>query len=227
MKSQDVINLYEKYKKQYGDNAYRYISRILAEAKKIHYQDFLKNPTPKNDHEQSWKGFKGNALEKLIDHILKEEIVKFGLKLVSGKKFERTKPENLSVELQHIKKNLSVDFGKFGFHIPDVDLVIYNPDNYKVLAVLSSKSTLRERIAQSGYWNIKIKNYNLTKHIKVFFVSPDEDGNFGIDKPMNKSRAIVEVDLDGAYVMSDLPVKESHKIKTFDKFINDLKKLLK
>ncbi len=47
------------------------------------------------------------------------------------------------------------------------------------------------------------------------------------DKPMNKSRAIVEVDLDGAYVMSSLPIKESDKIKTFDKFVKDLKKLLK
>ena len=121
MTTEDVIKLYEKYKKKYGDNAYRHISKILAEAKKIHYQNFLKNPTPKNDHEQSWKGFKGNALEKLIGHILKEEIIELGLKLVSGKKFERTSPKNLSVELQHVKKNLSIDFGKFGFHIPDYE----------------------------------------------------------------------------------------------------------
>ena len=88
---------------------------------------------------------------------------------------------------------------------------------------------MRERIAQSGYWNIKIKNYGLTRHIKVFFVSPDEDGDFsnGGNKGIGKSRAIVEVDLDGAYVMTEKPVLESEKIKTFDKFIDDLKKLLK
>lgn len=99
MTIKDVINLYEKYQQRYGNDAYKHISALLSEAKAIHYRDFLKHPTPKNDHEQSWKGFKGNAL--------------------------------------------------------------------------------------------------------------------------------VEVDLDGAYVMTEQPVIESKKVKTFDKFINDLKKLLK
>jgi len=227
MTKQDIINLYEKYKKLHGNNAFKHISAILTEAKEIHHRDFLKKPTPKGDHEQSWKGFKGSALETLIDYVLKEEVNSLGLKIVAGKKFEKTKPENLSVELQTVKKNLSIDFGEFGFHIPDVDLVIYNPKTFRVVAVLSSKSTLRERIAQSGYWNIKIKNYNLTRHIKVFFVSPDEDGNFSNGRNLGKSRAIVETDLDGAYVMTEQSVKESAKVKTFDKFIDDLKKLLK
>lgn len=225
MTSQDVINLYEKYKKSYGQNTYKYISTILAEAKEIHYKDFLKNPTPKKDHEQSWKGFKGNALEKLIKHILEEEIVLLDFKIISGKKFEKTLPKNLSVELQAVKKNLSIDFGQYGFHIPDVDLVIYDPKSLNVVAVLSSKSSLRERIAQSGYWNIKIKNYSLTKHIKVFFVSPDEDGEFSDLNVTSKSRAIAEFDLDGAYILTEKAVRESDKVKMFDKFINDLKKL--
>lgn len=227
MTKKDVIAIYEKYKKRHGVAAYKHISAILKEAKEKHYRDFLKNPTPKNDHEQSWKGFKGNSLEKLIYHILEEEVILLKLKMVSGKKFERTLPKNLPLELQNVKRNLSIDFGDCGFHIPDVDLVIYSPEKFKVIAVLSSKSTLRERIAQSGYWNIKIKNYKLTEHIKVFFVTPDEDGNFSDGKVMGKSRAIVETDLDGAYIMTEQVIKESPKIKAFDKFIEDLKKLLK
>ncbi len=228
MKAKDVIVLYEKYKNKYGKHAYKYISKILIEAKEIHYQDFLKNPTPKGDFEQSWKGIKGSALEKLIDFILNEQITLLGLKIISGKTFENANPKNLSIELQNVKRNLSIDFGKFGFHIPDVDLVVYVPkEPFKVIAILSSKSTLRERIAQSGYWNIKIKQYALTKHIKVFFVSPDEDGEFDVNDKMSKSRAIVEADLDGAYVMTESEVKESEKVKMFDKFIDDLKNLIK
>jgi len=227
MTSQDIIKLYEKYQEKYGVSAYKHISQVLKDAKAIHHHDFLRHPTPKKDHEQSWKGFKGSALEKLIQHILREEVVRLGLKIARGKKFERTLPKNLSVELQNVKRNLSIDFGKFGFHIPDVDLVIYSPENSQVVAVLSSKSTLRERIAQSGYWNIKIKNYKLTNHIKLFFVTPDEDGNFSKKEENNKSRVIVEADLDGAYIMTEQEVKESDKVKTFDKFIGDLKKLLK
>jgi type II restriction enzyme len=38
-----------------------------------------------------------------------------------------------------------------------------------------------------------------------------------------KGRAIVEVDTDGGYVMSETEVEESSKIKMFDKFIDDLR----
>ncbi len=47
------------------------------------------------------------------------------------------------------------------------------------------------------------------------------------DKENRKGRAIVEVDTDGSYVMSEKSVDESNKVKMFDKFIDDLKELLK
>jgi len=43
--------------------------------------------------------------------------------------------------------------------------------------------------------------------------------------PAKKSRAIVEVDTDGSYVMSEEEVEESDKVKMFDKFIEDLMRL--
>lgn len=226
MTTKDLIKIYENKKEKYGSQAYRHISDLLREAKVTHKKDWVKNPTPNRDHEQSWKGFKGNALENLILYILTDAVEKLGLKIVKGKKFEKTKPENLSTELQHIKKNLSIDFGEFGFHIPDVDLVIYDPQTYKVVAVLSSKTTLRERIAQTAYWNIKIKSYELTKHIQVYFVTPDEDGTLTQRDPAGRGRAIVEVDTDGGYVLSETDIEESNKVKMFDKFIDDLKKIL-
>ena len=206
----DLIKIYEAKKAQYGPEAYRYISNVLMEAKEQHKKDFQGV-----DHEQSWKGFKGNALEGLILYIINDEITSMGLKIVKGKKFERTKPENLSTELKYVKKNLSIDFGKFGFHTPDVDLVIYDPKTYKVIAVLSSKVTLRERITQTAYWNLKMKNYELTNHIKVYFITPDEDGTLTIANPakIKKGRVIVEVDTDGGYVLSEKEIEQSDKVK--------------
>ena len=108
-----------------------------------------------------------------------------------------------------------------------MDCIIYNPKTYKVLAVLSSKVTLRERIAQTGYWKIKMSKDPVTRHVKVFFITPDEDGTLTTKIPAKKGRAIAEVDLDGSYVMSERAVEQSSKVKTFDKFIQDLKELLK
>ena len=44
---------------------------------------------------------------------------------------------------------------------------------------------------------------------------------------MRRRKAIVEVDTDGSYVLSETNIEESDKVKMFDKFIDDLKKLLK
>jgi len=84
---------------------------------------------------------------------------------------------------------------------------------------------MRERIVHTGYWKLKLSQDDVTKHIKVFFVTPDEDKTLSIRKPAKKGRAIVEVDTDGSYVMSEEAVEESNKVKKFDKFIDDLKKL--
>lgn len=226
MKFKDLIEMYEANKRRFGDEAYKHVSELLAEAKEVHRKDFLRDPTPQGDHEQSWRAFKGKNLEKLIAYVIKDEIESLGLKLVEGNILERTRSENLSRELSMVKKHLSVDYGEFGQHLPDVDIIIYEPQTFRVVAIISSKVTLRERIAQTGYWKIKLSRDKATEHIRAYFVTPDEDGTLTIKTPTKKGRAIVEVDTDGSYVMSESEVEESPKVKMFDKFIDDLKELV-
>jgi type II restriction enzyme len=226
MKFQDLQKLYQKKKGQYGSNAFKYISELLKEAKELHKKDWLKAPTPNKDHEQSWRAFKGKNLEKLVIHIIKDSVESLGLKIVEGNTLERTNSSNLPKELNQVKRNLLIDYGEFGSHLPDVDIIIYNPQNCKIIAVISSKVTLRERIAQTGYWKIKLAQDEITKHIRVFFITPDEDKTLSIRKPAKKGRAIVEVDTDGGYIMNEEEIEESRKVKKFDKFILDLKDLI-
>jgi len=133
----------------------------------------------------------------------------------------------LSKEFSQVKRNLAINYGIYGMHLPDVDIIVYKPEDCKVLAVLSCKVTLRERIAQTGYWKFKLLQDETTKHIKVYFVTPDEDGTLTHKEPAKKGRAIVEVDLDGSYVLTEEDIEESDKVKLFPRFIDDLKRLLK
>ncbi|MGC8651515.1 MAG: BsaWI family type II restriction enzyme [Minisyncoccia bacterium] len=224
MNFEDLKNLYNEKRKQYGPEAYKHISEILKEAKKIHKEEWSKNPTPNHDHEQSWRAFKGKNLEKLIEYIITEEVEQLGLKVINGNILERT--INLPEELSKVKRNLVIDYGEFGLHLPDVDIVIYDPNESKVLVVISSKVTLRERIAQTGYWKLKLIQNKVTKNIKVYFITPDEDGTLTKKKPAKKGRAIVEEDLDGTYILTEEEIEESNKVKDFKYFIDDLKKLL-
>ena len=94
------------------------------------------------------------------------------------------------------------------------------------MAAISSKVTLRERIAQTGYWKLKLLQDEATKHIRVYFITPDEDGTLTYRKPAKKGRAIVEVDLNGSYVLTEETIEESNKVKLFEHFIEDLRRLL-
>ena len=217
----DLYLIYNKYKRKYKRDAYKYVSQVLSEAKPLHKKCFTGN-----DHEQSWRAFKGKNLGKLIVYIIESEVSNLGLRIIDGNKLERTKESNLSEELSRIKRNLLIDYGEYGYHLPDVDIIIYDPKTFGVIAVLSSKVTLRERIAQSGYWKLKLSSQEITKHIRVYFVTPDEDGTLITKKPAKKGRAIVELDLDGSYVLSKADIEESNKVKQFDKFIDDLRRLL-
>ncbi|MGC8844000.1 MAG: BsaWI family type II restriction enzyme, partial [bacterium] len=208
MKFEDLVRLYEEKKKIYGEDVYGHISDLLKEAKELHRRDWEKSPTRQRDHEQSWRAFKGKNLEKLVMYIIKEEVEKLGLKVVEGNLLERTNSAKLSSELNKVKRNLLIDYGEFGFHLPDLDIVIYEPSTCKVIATISSKVTLRERIAQTGYWKLKLSQDQVTKDIKVFFITPDEDGTLKKRMPAKKGRAIVEMDTDGGYVMSE-EVEES------------------
>jgi len=157
--------------------------------------------------------------------MIKLEVKQLGLVGIDGDKIERAK--KLSFELDKVKRNFAIDYGEFGLHLPDVDIIIYDPRSFNVICVISSKVTLRERIAQTGYWKLKLQQSEVTKHIKVYFITPDEDGTLTKMKPVKKGRAIVEVDLNGSYILTEEKIEESDKVKLFEHFIEDLQLLLK
>ena len=223
MKFDDLKDMYSETQLIEGEEAYKAVSQLLQDAKERHKQDFLRD-RPDGDHEQSWRAFKGKNFEKLIQHIITGSIEALGLKVINGNQLERT--IRLPNDLRQVKKNLLIDFGEFGCHLPDVDIIVYNPENLRVIALISSKVTLRERIAQTGYWKLKLLEQEDTEHIKVYFITPDEDGTLTSTCLPKKGRAIVEIDLDGTYVLTEANLEESDKVKLFEHFIQDFKQLL-
>jgi len=100
-------------------------------------------------------------MEKLILFIIRDAVEAIGLKIISGNKLERAK--RVSDELSQIKRKLCVDYDEYGMHLPNVDMVVYNPNTLDILCVISCKVTLRERIAQTGYWKLKIPTRFISK----------------------------------------------------------------
>ena len=120
--SKDLVQIFEDKKKTYGIDSYRHISEILREAKSIHKKYFDTRPDM-IDHEQSWRAFKGNNLERLLIHILTNEVKELGLKIFSGNTLKQNSSTKLNETFDKVKRNLLIDYGEFGMHLPDVDLL--------------------------------------------------------------------------------------------------------
>ncbi|MCS7230385.1 MAG: BsaWI family type II restriction enzyme [Candidatus Kryptonium sp.] len=201
------------------------LSSILEEVR-VRYIQGIKNYGV-DDPEQSWKPFKGNVLEDIILSYIIKKTEEAGLKVVKGKDLDKRSDEKLGDCLSMVKRSLAINYGEFGLHLPDADLVIYDPKTCKAIIIISSKTTLRERVAQTAYWSLKLKQSNLTKDIKVVFITLDEDEDLRTKTPAKKGRAIAEVDIDYTYVITDSNIDESEHVKKIDKFFDDLRKILK
>ena len=233
MKLNDLIAMYENKKRQYRDKAYLHVSEIFEEAREKYKQEYLRSPKAQRlraegkspDAEQSWKAFKGKNFEKLIWRVIDSELgSSLNLCCILGGKLGRKK---ISPELGKVYRNLLVRYGQWSL-LPDADLVIYEPRTCRVVGTISCKITLRERIAQTAYWKLKLASDPLTMHIKGYFITADEDEDLvkGLNSPKaSRNRIIVEHELDGTYVLRE--VEESEKVKPFPEFIEDIRKVIK
>jgi type II restriction enzyme len=98
------------------------------------------------DHERSWRTFKGNNLERLLIHILTDEVKDLGLKIVSGNTLRQISANRNKI-FDRVKRNLLVDCGEFGMHFLMLTKLFSIHLTGYVLAIISIKVTLRERIA--------------------------------------------------------------------------------
>ena len=220
MDYKDLKELYNRRLKQ-NPRAFEEISNILEEARPIFERDKLEE-NPNIDLGQSWRNWKGNGFEYLVRYIVRQAIEdKLPLKVIRGSILER---QRVDKELSRVKRNLLVDFGVHGCFVPDADIVVYSPCDGSVKAIISCKVTLRERIAQSGFWKLRLMADDITKHIKVLFVTPDEDRTLISDKT-NKSKAIALNELDGTYVLRS-GVEQKPYLMALDLIVEELRKCL-
>ena len=204
-----VDALYQEERRKNPQRAYQRLSAFLEEAKQRHISDYQGKDT-----EQSWRSIKGKAFEGIVQRIIKPDMNAMGLAL--------TKPTETP---NYVKNKIKVDYNSMNKQEPDMDLVVFQRTTMRVLAIVSLKVSLRERIAQTAYWTLKMRE-RTDNSIKVFLITLDEDNDFAQgSNPTSKIRAIASKDVDDVYVLSEKPLLPSKNIKPFHQFIDNMKRL--
>lgn len=193
---------------------YKNIPEFLLVAEEEH----ARRLSPNKNASQSWRNVKGLGLEKVLEHIISQKLRPHNLELIS---------------VEEASEKVEIDFGEYGSHLPDVDLIVYQPSQERILAILSIKSSLRERATQTAYWRLKLHAQSNTKNIRVFLLTPNSDNDLRRRPRKKKNRAVLETDIDAIYVVNRpefnledylYPGLES-RIRLIDELADDLAEL--
>jgi hypothetical protein len=188
----------------------------------------------KNISSQSWNSFIGNVFEDLVYYVLKHYISQLNLK----KGFENislfTESEIDKNDFLHQK--LSIKYGPKERILPDTDMALvdfypFDQGRSEIVAIISCKTSLRERIAQACYWKLKLLSSDATKQVRVFLATSDNDEDFALKQNGQRSRdrIIAEWELDGVYILrGDFKHEwESDKVKHYEKIFDDIVQIFK
>ena len=198
--------------------AYEEILDIFKEAEMKIAEDARKRGI--TDIGQSLRAWKGNNFERFVHYIVSNMIeTRLSFKVIEGGRLEK---QQADLKLNKVKRSLLVDFGKHGCHLPDADIVVYNPDNLRVKAIISCKISLRERIAQTAYWKMKLSADSTTRHIKMFFATTDSDKEF-LKSKTSKPAAIAMTHCDAVFVLRN-DIQERYNVYTLTEIVNKLRK---
>ena len=173
---------------------------------------------------ENWHAAEGKTFRERVRHIITDPIGKLGMKVVT--RYELENNSTISEELEGVKRHLAIDYGEFNFYLPDVDFVIYTPENSRVIAVISCAVKLKNRIIEKAYWKRKLQANENRRFIKFYLITADIDETLKIEGLPKKERVIAEVELDGTYVLTAEELEESDKVKLFEYFIEDFKKVI-
>ncbi len=204
---------------------------------KDEYIEVLRQIHPDKDLEQSWHGYIGNKFQKVIYSITKGYLLKLKSQDQSFRDFEVLQ-ENEIKKNDIILRKLAVKYGEY-LLLPDTDLAIVKFANLEpwksdIIAIISCKTSLRERIAQACYWKLKLVSSDVTKNIRVFLATTDNDDDFIISKNKkgsfdgkSRNRIIAEYELDGVYILREDFKKgwESTKVKRYERIFEDLSQI--
>jgi type II restriction enzyme len=189
------------------------------------------------DAEQAWHVFIGNSFQNLVYAILKGYFANLKKKDKTFQNLQILKESEVNKN-DIIVRKLAIRYGDH-LLLPDTDMVIANhtiedPWNSEVLAIVSCKTSLRERIAQACYWKLKLLSCDTTKNVRVFLTTTDNDNDFVLQENREKqfggksrNRIIAEYELDGVYILREdfANAWESQKVKRYEHIFEDLQKI--
>ena len=166
----EYTNLVEKKFKGEFVQALQNFNTITENELRKRLNSFYKNS---RSRDQAWKGYKGMLYEFAVFESIKQVIasekeLSLQIDVISGSNISKEYRDQVFI------KNW-VDI------LPDVDIVIIQKLRKIVKAIVSCKTSLRERLTETAFWKRELERNDKTRNIKVILVTTDKDEELRID----------------------------------------------
>jgi len=123
--------------------------------------------------DQAWKTCKGSLYEYAVFRYMQnivenDEVLKNKITVMMGDE------ALISHKEQIVIRNWSDIF-------PDVDILIIEKETNSVIAILSCKTSLRERLTETAFWKRELEKTRNMTEIKLVFITTDKDNELRTD----------------------------------------------
>lgn len=144
---------------------------LIAETKlRDTLQEFYDNP---RSRDQAWKTCKGSLYEYAVFKSIQQAVIKD-----EGLNRRFTVMEGDKASDRHRSQ---VTIRNWSEIFPDVDILIVEKDGNSVKAIMSCKTSLRERLTETAFWKRELEKSESTKDIRLVFITTDKDNELRID----------------------------------------------
>lgn len=166
------------------------------------YISEMEETNPEKNAEQSWRSKSGDFLEIFVKESVDDKLKDIKISL------EKEIPKE-------IKEKLELDFsGKK--KLPDLDLVVHKES--EPIAIISCKTTTRERVSQTLFWKLALEKKNVD--INFYLVTTDSDEEL---TPGRKWRPIIEEVMDNTFLVKE-EFENSEGMKPYPELLDELRK---
>lgn len=151
----EIVN--EEYQGNYLDAIQDFDS--IAEVKlRIILQDFYDKP---RSQDQAWKTCKGSLYEYAVFKVIQQIII-------NDEELNRKFTVMTGDEaLIHYKDQVAIR--NWSEILPDVDILVIEKETNLVTAIISCKTSLRERLTETAFWKRELERFENTRNI-IFYV---------------------------------------------------------
>jgi len=163
---QTLLQSYERVlSENYNGNLLKALQEFDYLAEKKIREELSNHCRKPRSRDQAWRTCKGSLYEyavfKYIRSVIEsDEVLREKIGVIKGDEGLKDYKSQVSI------KNWSEIY-------PDIDLIVVEKKNNRVLCVISCKTSLRERLAETAFWKRELEKKG--KNIKYVFVTTDKD----------------------------------------------------